>query len=102
MARNSAATGSVAAGSRSHSSRNWLQELRCSRLSARNSAAYFETSIGSAEDALDRLEHAGGLEGLDHEVLGAGLDGLHHERLLPHRAAHEDPGLGVVPADLPH
>src|SRR5688500_1614071 len=102
MARNSAATGSVAAGSRSHSSRNWLQELRCSRLSARNSAAYFEASIGSAEDALDRLEHAGGLEGLDHDILGAGLDRLDAKRLLPHRAAHENLGVRIVPADLAH
>src|SRR5690606_23636806 len=99
MARKSPPTGSVAVGSRSHSSRNWLQELRCSRLSARNSAAYFETSIGSAEDALDRLENAGRLERLDDEVLRARLDRLDDECLLAHGAAHQDLGVGVVLAD---
>src|SRR5688572_19590637 len=46
------------------------------------------------------LEHAGGLEWLDHEVLGTRLDGLHHQRLLPHRAAHQDLGVGIGLADL--
>ena len=44
--RNSPPTGSAAPGSRSHASSSWLQLLRCSRLSARKSAAYFETSTG--------------------------------------------------------
>src|SRR6266540_3277837 len=37
-------TGSGAAGWRSHSSSSWLQALKCSRLSARNSSAYCDRS----------------------------------------------------------
>src|ERR1043165_1516075 len=102
IARKSPWTGSDAAGFRSQSSNSWLQVRRCSRLSARNSAAYFGSAMGcSAEDALNRFEHSGGLERLDDEVLGAGLNGLAHQRLLAHRAANQDLGIGILLADLP-
>src|SRR5690348_4840353 len=93
-------TGAGLAGARSHSSRSWLQALRCSRLSARNSSAYCDRSMESAEDALHGLEHARGLEGLDDKVFRARLDRLDHERLLPHRAAHENLRVGIVLHDL--
>src|SRR5713101_3514886 len=44
-ARKMPPTGSAAAGLRSHSSSKWLQALKCSRLSARNSSAYCDRSI---------------------------------------------------------
>src|SRR5881296_2442152 len=86
-ARNRPPTGAALAGLRSHSSSSWLQALKCSRLSARNSSAYCERSMELAEHALDGLEDARGLERLDHEVFRARLDRLDHEGLLPHRAA---------------
>src|SRR5438309_152595 len=43
-ARKMPPTGSGAAGWRSHSSNSWLHALRCSRLSARNSSAYWDRS----------------------------------------------------------
>src|SRR5947209_9658986 len=95
-ARNSPPTGARFAGLRSHSSSSWLQALRCSRLSARNSSAYCERSMESAEDALDGLEHARRLERLHDEILRAGLDRLDHEGLLAHCAAHEDLPVGIV------
>src|SRR5437867_10604028 len=101
-ARNSPATGAALAGLRSHSSSRWLHALKCSRLSARNSSAYCDRSMESAEDALHGLEHARRLERLDDEVLRARLDRLHHERLLSHRAAHEDLRVGVLLHDLAH
>src|SRR5215210_803795 len=55
-----------------------------------------------SEYALHRLQHARGLERLDHEVPRAGLDGLDHQRLLAHGAAHQDLGAGVFPDDLAH
>src|SRR4029077_6115352 len=101
-ARNRPPTGAGLAGARSHSSRSWLQALRCSRLSARNSSAYCARYNASPERALHALEHARGLERLHDEVLGARLDRLDHERLLPHRAAHEDLRFGIVLHDLAH
>src|SRR5437870_7667726 len=101
-ARNSPPTGAGLAGARSHSSSSWLQALRCSRLSARNSSAYCERSMESAEDALHGLEDARRLERLDDEVLRAGLNGLDHEGLLAHGAAHEDLRVGIVLHDLAH
>src|SRR5260370_23636349 len=89
-ARNSPPTGAGLAGARSHSSSRWLQALKCSRLSARNSSAYCDRSMASAEHALHGLEHARRLKRLDHEVLSAGLDRFDDQRLLAHRAAHED------------
>ncbi len=56
----------------------------------------------SAENALNRFENATGLERLDDEVLRAGLDRFDDERLLPHRAAHEDSRARVELADLAH
>src|SRR5229473_743686 len=44
-ARKMPPTGSGAVGRRSHSSSRWLQALKCSRLSARNSSAYCDRSI---------------------------------------------------------
>src|SRR5689334_23337916 len=104
IARKRALTGSGAAGSRSQSSSSWLQARRCSRLSARNSAAYFGSAMGAslAQDALDRFEDSGGLERFDDEILGAGLDRFDDQCLLPHRAAHEDLRVGILLADLPH
>src|SRR5690242_10776514 len=101
-ARNKPPTGVGLVGVRSHSSKSWLHALRCSRLSARNSSAYCERSMGSAEDALHGLEDARGLERLDDEILRAGLDRLHHQGLLPHGAAHEDLGVGILLDDLTH
>src|SRR5260370_15002016 len=101
-ARNSPPTGAGLAAARSNSSSRWLQALRCSRLSARNSSAYCDRSMASAEHALHGLEDARRLKRLDHEVLSAGLDRFDDQRLLAHRAAHEDLGLGVVLDDLPH
>src|SRR6267142_1391420 len=95
-ARKSPPTGARFAGLRSHSSSSWLQALRCSRLSARNSSAYCERSMESAEDALHGLEDARRLERLHDEILRAGLDGLDHEGLLAHGAAHEDLRVGIV------
>src|SRR5438445_10399503 len=100
-ARNRPPTGARFAGLRSQSSSSWLQALRCSRLSARNSSAYCERSMESAEDALHGLEDARRLERLDDEVLRAGLNGLDHEGLLAHRAAYEDLGGGIGLDDLP-
>src|SRR5881628_3741111 len=91
-ARNSPPTGSGEPGFRSHSSSSSLQALKCSRLSARNSSAYCDRSIESAEDALHGLKHARGLERLHDEVLGTRLDGFDDERLLAHGAAHQDLG----------
>src|SRR5712691_11555497 len=88
-ARKSPPTGARFAGLRSHSSSSWLQALRCSRLSARNSSAYCERSMESAEDALHGLEDARRLERLHDEILRAGLDRLDHEGLLAHGAAHD-------------
>src|SRR6267143_5464313 len=101
-ARNSPPTGVRFAGLFSHSSSSWLQALRCSRLSARNSSAYCERSMDSAEDALHGLEDARRLERLHDEILRAGLDRLHHEGLLTHGAAHEDLGVGILLHDLAH
>src|SRR6184192_451535 len=101
-ARNSPPTGAGSAGVRSQSSSSWLQALRCSRLSARNSSAYCERSMASAEDALDGLEDARRLERLHDEVLRAGLDRLDHEGLLAHGAAHEDLRVGIVLDDRAH
>src|SRR6266513_1496694 len=101
-ARNSPPTGARFAGLRSHSSSSWLQALRCSRLSARNSSAYCERSMESAEDALHGLEDARRLEWLHDEILRARLDRLDHEGLLTHGAAHEDLGVGIVLHDLAH
>src|SRR2546425_758630 len=101
-ARGSGPTGARFAGLFSHSSSSWLQALRCSRLSARNSSAYCERSMESAEDALHGLEHARRLERLHDEILRAGLDRLDHEGLLTHGAAHEDLGIGIVLHDLAH
>src|SRR5947208_2376174 len=70
-ARNRPPTGARFAGLRSQSSSSWLQALRCSRLSARNSSAYCERSMESAEDALDGLEDARRLERLHDEILRA-------------------------------
>src|SRR2546427_811134 len=89
-ARNSPPTGAGLAGARSQSSSSWLQALKCSRLSARNSSAYCDRSMWSAEHALNGLEHARWLERLHDEVLRAGLDRLDDEGLLAHRAAHEN------------
>src|SRR6266511_4531 len=97
-----AATSAVLAGLRSHSSSRWLHALRCSRLSARNSSAYCDRSMESAEHALHGLEDARRLERLDDEVLRPRLDRLDHERLLAHRAAHEDLRVGILLHDLPH
>src|SRR2546430_14229377 len=99
-ARNSRPAGAGLAGARSQSSSSWLQALRCSRLSARNSSAYCERSMASAEDALHRFEHARRLERLHDEVLRARLDRFDHERLLPHPAAHEDLRVGIPLDDL--
>src|ERR1700704_1022053 len=101
-ARNSPPTGARFAGLRSHSSSSWLQALKCSRLSARNSSAYCERSMESAEDALDGFEDARRLERLHDKILRAGLDRLDHEGLLAHRAAHENLGVGIVLHDLTH
>src|SRR6266702_1311247 len=101
-ARNRPPTGARFAGLRSQSSSSWLQALRCSRLSARNSSAYCERSMESAEDALDGLEDARRLERLHDEILRAGLDRLHHQGLLAHGAAHEDLRVGIVLHDLAH
>src|SRR4029077_18545709 len=89
------------AGFRSHSRSSWLQALRCSRDSARNSSAYCERSM-LPEDPLHRLEYAGRLERLDHEVLCARLNRLDHQRLLAHGAAHQHLRLGIVFHDLAH
>src|SRR5207245_11534095 len=101
-ARNSPPTGAGLAGVRSQSSSSWLQALKCSRLSARNSSAYCERSMASAEDPLHGFEDARGLERLHDEVLRPRLNRLDHERLLPHRAAHEDLRVGVLLHDLAH
>src|SRR6266498_2499557 len=101
-ARNSPPTGARFAGLRSHSSSSWLQALRCSRLSARNSSAYCERSMESTEDALDGLEDPRRLERLHDEILRTGLDRLDHEGLLAHGAAHEDLRVGILLHDLAH
>src|ERR1043166_4572109 len=101
-ARNSPPTGAGLAGARSHSRSSPLQALKCSRLSARNSSAYCERSMGSAENALDGLEDARWLEWLHDEILRAGLDRFDHERLLAHRAAHENLRVGILLHDLAH
>src|SRR5437879_13197444 len=99
-ARNSPRTGAGLAGVRSQSSSSWLQALKCSRLSARNSSAYCERSMASAEDPLHGFEDARGLERLHDEVLRPRLNRLDHERLLPHRAAHAAPRVGVLRHDV--
>src|SRR5919108_6234661 len=101
-ARNRPPTGAGLAGLRSQTSSSWLQALRCSRLSARNSSAYCDRSMDSAEDPLHGFEDARRLERLHHEILRARLNRLDDERLLPHRAAHEDLGFGVLLDDLTH
>src|SRR5881296_304988 len=101
-ARNRPPTGARFAGLRSQSSSSWLQALKCSRLSARNSSAYCERSMGSAEDALDGLEDARWLEWLDDEILRAGLNRLDDQGLLAHRAAHENLRVGILLDDLAH
>src|SRR6266699_3668712 len=101
-ARNSPATGAGLAGVRSQSSSSWLQALRCSRLSARNSSAYCDRSMESAEDPLHGLEDARRLERLHYEILRPRLNRLDHERLLAHRAAHEDLAVGARLDDLAH
>src|SRR5205814_383737 len=97
-----APTGAGLAGVRSHSSSSWLQALKCSRLSARNSSAYCERSMDSAEDPLHGFEDARRLERLHDEVLRSRLDRLDHQRLLPHRAAHQDLRVGILLDDLAH
>src|SRR5437588_5112343 len=99
-ARNSPPTGAGLAGVRSQSSSSWLQALKCSRLSARNSSAYCERSMASAEDPLHGFEDARGLERLHDEVLRPRLNRLDHQRLLAHRAAHEDLRVGSLLDDL--
>src|SRR6266550_2435972 len=95
-ARNSPATGAGLAGARSQSSSSWLQTLRCSRLSARNSSAYCERSMASAEDPLHRFEDARRLERLHDEVLRPRLDRFDLDRLRPRlRFTHDlETGLG--------
>src|SRR5437763_15417794 len=88
-ARNSPPTGARFAGLRSHSSSSWLQALRCSRLSARNSSAYCERSMESAEDALGGLEGARRLERLPGEVLRTRLDRLDAAGLRARGAARQ-------------
>src|SRR6185369_13336968 len=56
--------------------------------------------MSSAEHALYRLEHPGGLERFHHEILGTRLDRLDHEGLLTHRAAHQNLRIGILLADL--
>src|SRR5665213_1753648 len=93
-ARNAAATASSEDGVVSISLSASVNSPMCSRPSLRNRSTYFERSSDIsailADDSLDRLEHAAGLERLDHEILCASLDGIHDERLLSHRAAHYD------------
>src|SRR5882762_5666899 len=101
-ARNNPPTGVTLAGLRSHSSSSWLQALRCSRLSARNSSAYCERSMESAEHALHSLEDARRLERLHDEILRAGLNRFDHEGLLAHGTAHEDLRVGILLHDLAH
>src|SRR5213083_518466 len=101
-ARNSPPTGARFAGLRSHSSSSWLQALRCSRLSARNSSAYCERSMESAEEALDGLADARRLDRLHDEILRAGLDRLDRESLRAHGAPHEDLRVKIVLHDLAH
>ena len=60
-----------------------------------------EIHRSSPEQSLHRFEHPRRLERLDDEILGAGLDRLDHQRLLAHRAAHQDLGLGVDPCRSP-
>src|SRR5574342_1293431 len=93
--------GSRDAGSRYHASSKSFTAARCSLASARNSSAYCARSM-LPEDALDGFQHARGLEGFDHEVLGPRLDGLDHQGLLPHGAAHEDFRGGIELHDLAH
>src|SRR5256886_15641153 len=101
-ARNSPPTGAGLAGVRSQSSSSWLQAFRCSRLSARNSSAYCERSMESAEDPLHGFEDARRLERLHHEIPRPRLNRLDHERLLAHRTAHEDLRAGTLLDELPH
>src|SRR2546428_12937552 len=101
MARKIPPTGSVDWGVRSHSRSSWLHALMCSRLSARNSSAYCDRSM-SAEHALHRFQHARGLERLDDEVFCSGLDRFDDQRLLAHRAAHQDLRVRVTLDDLAH
>jgi hypothetical protein len=49
---------------------------------------------------LDGLEDLGRLEGLGDERLRAGLNRLDNQRLLAHRGAHDDLGVGIVRDDL--
>src|SRR5437773_10179690 len=100
-ARNSPPTGARFAGLRSHSSSSWLQALRCSRLSARNSSAYCERSMESAEDALDGPEDARRLARLHDEILLSRLALLHHQRLLAHCPAHKPRRVAHAPHDPP-
>src|SRR6266536_1078295 len=82
--------------SRSSSSSALLIPATCSRLSVRKSSAYWRLSTTtrvqrSAQHALHGLAQATRLERFHDEILRAGLDRLDDERLLPHRAAHQDP-----------
>src|SRR4051812_9002779 len=78
----------------------------CSLLSVRKSSAYcavFTTAQApSPQHALDGLEYATRLEGLDDKVLRACLNGLHHERLLSHGAAHQHSRGRIILRDLPN
>src|SRR5437773_889142 len=88
----------------SSSSSDWLTAAMCSRLSTRNRSAYWRLSTQaparSAEHALYCLQHATRLEGFDDEILRACLNRFHHQRLLAHRAAHQDLRLRIDLADL--
>src|SRR5688500_19764630 len=53
-------------------------------------AALTEPVAPLSENSLNGLEHAARLKRLDDEVLGSRLDGFDDERLLAHRAAHEN------------
>src|SRR6476661_144753 len=93
--------------SRSSSSNALLIPATCSRLSVRKSSAYWALSTatrvqGSAQHALHGLEHATRLERLDDEILRARLNRLDDERLLPHRAAHENLRSRILFANLAH
>src|SRR5688500_9231403 len=113
--RKSALTDAAPPEVRSSSSSDWVMADRCSLLSVRKRSAYRERSTRAgrwglvsrvgrrawsrrgrrevsplSENSLHGLEHAARLERLDDEVLGACLDRLDHERLLSHRAAHQD------------
>src|SRR5215218_8054755 len=58
------------------------------------------TRAASPQNALHGFEDSAGLERLDDEILRARLDRFDDQRLLPHRAAHQDLGVRVVLRDL--